>query len=203
MSDELGLKEQPIGRVLNASTTGFAVGCRVPLSDVPAFGALARVSAQSGRCQVYGMIYDIYVDDDPLVRQLSSLPDPDEEVIQDQLRNRHIPIEVSLLVAGHRANGRIVHSLPPQPPLSLDRVYLCDEAELVEFTSAFDYFGLVLAMRQIPADELLSAHLRLAAAARGADGRRFLVEAGRELARLLGGNLVLLENVLRRIRPND
>jgi hypothetical protein len=194
---------QHIGRVLNASTTGFAVGCRVPLSDVPAFGALARVSAQKGRCQVYGMIYDIYVDDDPLVRQLASLPDPEEEVIQDQLRNRRIPIEISLLVVGHRADGRILHSLPPQPPLSLDKVYLCDEAELVEFTSAFDYFRLALVAERVPPEELLAAHLRLAAAARGAEGRRFLVEAGRELARLLGGNLTMLDGVLRRIRPNE
>lgn len=190
-----------IGRVLNASTTRFTAGYRVPLSALPTFGALARVSAQGGHCQVYGMIYNIYVDDDPLVRQLASLPEPDEEVIQDQLRNRHIPVEISLLVVGHRVDERILHSLPPQPPLSLDKVYLCDEDELIAFTSGFDYFRLVLAADQVPPEELLAAHLRQAAAARGTEGRGFLVEAGRELARLLGGNLVLLEGVLRRIRP--
>jgi len=205
MNYELGLLNQglAIGRVLNASTTGFAAGCRVPLSDVPVFGALVRASAQGGRCQVYGLIYDIHVDDDPLVRQLASLPEPEEEVIQDQLRNRRIPIEISMLVVGHRADGHLVQSLPPQPPLSLDRVYLCDQAELTEFTSAFDYFRLVLMTRQVPADELLAAHLRLAAAARGPDGREFLVEAGREVARLLGADLVRLDGILRRIRPNE
>lgn len=201
MEGELETTTQHIGRVLNASTTRFTAGCRVPLSALPTFGALARVSAQGGRCQVYGMLYNIYVDDDPLVRQLASLPEPDEEVIQDQLRNRHIPVEISLLVVGHQVDGRILHSLPPQPPLSLDKVYLCDEGELIAFTSGFDYFRLVLAADQVPPEELLAAHLRLAAAARGAEGRGFLVEAGRELARLLGGNLVLLEGILRRIRP--
>jgi len=68
------------------------------------------------------------------------------------------------------------------------------------FTARFDYFRLVLEAREVPADELLAASLRAAAAARPASEREaFLVEAGRELARLLAGDPVRLEGLLRRL----
>jgi len=60
---------------------------------------------------------------------------------------------------------------------------------------------LVLDNRDLPADELLAAHLRYAAEARGPSGRDFLLEAGRALASLLALDLTRLEGLLRRIRP--
>jgi hypothetical protein len=110
-----------------------------------------------------------------------------------------VPIEVGVLVVGYRRNGAFLHHLPPQPPLSLDILYTCPAEELAEFTERFDYFRLVLDNRDLPADELLAANLRYAARARE-DGEYFLVDAGRELARLLAMDLVRLDGLLRRIR---
>ena len=58
-----------IGRLLRASIAGFVVGCRVNQLTAPSFGALVRVPLEANY-QIYGLIYDIHIDDDGLVRQL-------------------------------------------------------------------------------------------------------------------------------------
>jgi hypothetical protein len=191
--------EIEVGRNIRSSTTRFAVGCRVLQPQVPAFGYLVKVPALHE--QVYGLIHDVHMEDDPYVRQVATLYEATPEIIADQRSNRQVPIEVEVLVVGYRRGDQIVHWLPPQPPLSLDLLRTCAAEELVAFTERFDYFRLVLDNRDLPADELLAANLRYAAAARGAAGRDFLLEAGRELARLLAMDLPRLDGLLRRIRP--
>jgi hypothetical protein len=192
--------EIEVGRIIRSSTTRFAVGCQVLKPQVPAFGSLVKVRAQ-GDDEVYGLIHDVRMEDDPFVRQMAATEGLPPEYIEDQRRNRQVPIEVGVLVVGFRHDGCIYHRLPPQPPLSLDVIHTCDREELVAFTAQFDYFRLILDNRDLPADELLAANLRYAAAARGDGGHGFLVDAGRELARLLPMDLQRLDAILRRIRP--
>ena len=80
-----------IGRLLRASTTGFIVGCRVSEAEAPEFGALVRVP-QPGRYEIYGLIHDIHIDDDGLVRQLVTAEGIDEAIIADNRVNRNVPI---------------------------------------------------------------------------------------------------------------
>ena len=194
-----------VGRIVRSSTTRFAVGCETLRSEVPAFGCLVKVPALDH--DVYGLIYDVRMEDDPFVRQMAIVGEERREAIEDQRRNRQVPIEVAVLVVGYRHNGEIYHRLPPQPPVSLDVLLTCDGEELLEFTQRFDYFRLVLDNRDLPADELLAANLRRAATARGdtdntnGPAYAFLVDAGRELARLLAADPPRLDALLRRIRP--
>jgi hypothetical protein len=194
-----------VGRVLRAGTRGFAIGCAVMQPDIPAFGSFVRADGLRPGSAIYGLIYDVSVEDDPFVRQFISA-DPPEEVVRDQRENRQVPIEVSVLAVGTGQGlggdgARIHHCLPAQPPVTLDWLYQCTDEEVQAFTARFDYFRLVLDAREVPADELLAASLRAAAAARPEDEREtFLVEAGRELARLLAGDPVRLEELLRRLR---
>jgi hypothetical protein len=193
--------EIEVGRIIRSSTTRFAVGCQVLRPQVPAFGSLVKVLAVGGE-QIYGLIHEVCMEDDPFVRQLSVAGgELGAEYVEDQRRNRQVPIEVGVLVVGYRTQGLVRRYLPPQPPLSLDLIYTCGPEELVQFTKSFDHFRLVLDSRDLPADELLAAHLRYSAEARGDAGRDFLLEAGRELARLLALDLTRLEGLLRRIRP--
>jgi hypothetical protein len=192
--------EFEVGRIIRSSTTRFAAGCQVLRPQVPTFGSLVKVQAL-GDDEIYGLIHDVCMEDDPLIRQMATTDGLLPEHIEDQRRNRLVPIEVGVLVVGYRHEAAVYHQLPPQPPLSLDVIYTCTPAELVEFTSRFDYFRLVLDNRDLPADELLAANLRYAAQARGAAGHDFLVDAGRELARLLAIDLLRLDSLLRRIRP--
>jgi hypothetical protein len=193
----------PIGWVLRASTVGFTVGCRVLQPTVPQFGDLVKVPLPDDGTNIFGLIYDVQVQDDPAVRQLILTGEMEPEAVMDQRENRLVPIEIGVLIVGYQqADNGIVQGLPPRPPLSLDTLIMCDEAELRAFTSSFDYLRLALNAAQIPADEVIATHLQRASAAYPAEtARQFLVAAGRELARLLNADLVRLETVLRRIKP--
>jgi hypothetical protein len=175
--------------------------------DIPAFGSFVRAQGRSSGQAIYGLIYDVSVEDDPFVRQVVGA-DPPEEVVIDQRENRQVPIEVSVLAVGCAdaaavppAPPVIHHCLPAQPPVTLDWLYQCNDEEVRAFTARFDYFQLVLEAREVPADELLAASLRGAAAARPeSEQETFLVDAGRELVRLLAGDPTRLQGLLRRLR---
>ena len=85
-----------IGRLLRAGTTGFIAGCRVNQLAAPAFGALVRAPLSEGY-QVYGLIHDIHIDDDGLVRQLVTADNVSEEVMRDNRERRIVPVEMSVL----------------------------------------------------------------------------------------------------------
>lgn len=190
-----------IGWVLRASTVDFAVGCRTLESSVPRFGDLVKVSLQN-KSQIFGLIYDVQVQDDLAVRQLILAGQMEQEAILDQRENRLVPIEISVLIVGYRQNDAIIQGLPPQPPLSLDLLFTCTGPELLAFTGRLDYLRLVLNAPHLPADELIIANLTRAAAVHPPETRRkFLLQAGRELARLLSADTVRLEGILQRIKP--
>ena len=188
----------PVGRIIRSSTGEFSIGARLLQADVPRFGAFVTAPSADG-CDVIGLIYDVVIEDDLLVRQLVTADR--EEIIRDHRENRQVPAVVSVLVVGHCRDGQMYPYLPPQPPVALDRLVTCTREEIVRFTEDFTYFRTVINAIDARPDELLSASLRQAAEARPGSEREFLVRAGRELARLLAFDAIRLEGLLRRIRP--
>jgi hypothetical protein len=187
-----------IGRLLRSGTTGFVVGCRVSQLDAPSFGALVRAPLEEGY-QVFGLIYDIHIDDDGLVRQLITAQEVPEEVLQDNRQNRNVPVEIGVLTLGYELDGTIRHLLPPRPPLSLDAIFLCTGAEVVQFTGAgrFGYFRHLLRDRDKPVEELLAAHLLQAKAAQIAAGNsEWFEHALQELITLMRDDYPRLMDVL-------
>jgi hypothetical protein len=152
-----------IGRLLRAGTAGFVVGCRVSQVKAPSFGALVNVPQGDGY-EIFGLVYDIHIDDDGLVRQLVTAESVQDSVIADNRVNRNVPLEISVLAVGYRQAGEIFHLLPPRPPLSLDQIFLCSEEEIRRFTSTgrFGYFRHVLRAQDLPIAELLAAHIQQA-----------------------------------------
>jgi hypothetical protein len=197
------MEEVMVGRVLRSSTVGFACGTRSGEMDLPQFGAFVRTSdPNSGEIDVIGLIYAIKIDDDPLVRQLIMANHMNQQTIRDQRENRMVPVEMSIVNIGFRANGESHHNLPPRPPVSLDPVYLCDAECIVSFTQKFDFFRLVLNTSEVPTEELMASAIRQAADARPLqDQRDFLVRAGRRLTQLLSHDLTRLNHLLRLIKP--
>ncbi len=193
----------PVGWVLRASTVGFTVGCSVSHPNLPAFGDLVKVPLPNDDINIFGLIYDVQIRDDPAVRQLILVGDLEQEAILDQRENRLVPIEISVLVIGYQqGKDTIYQGLPPRPPLSLDTLILCNNTDLRAFSQNLDYLRLVLNAAQIPADEVIITHLRCTAQAHAPENRRdFLIGAGKELARLLNADLVRLDSILRRIKP--
>jgi hypothetical protein len=192
------MKQLAIGRLLRAGTTGFVVGCRVAQIDAPSFGALVRV-VLDGDYQVYGLIHDIHIDDDGLVRQLVTAEEVAEAVIADNRINRNVPLELSVLTVGYRLDGKVSHLLPPRPPLSLDVIYLCSAEEIRQFTGVgrFGYFRHVLRNSDLPVGELLAAHIQQAGAAHTEVGKgEWRSEATKELITLLRDDYATLMSVL-------
>jgi hypothetical protein len=184
-----------IGRLLRSGTTGFVAGCSVSQLDAPVFGGLVRAPLGSDY-QVYGLIYDIRIDDDGLVRQLVTAGNVSDEVIADNRERRIVPVEMSVLTVGYEQDGQVSHLLPPRPPLSLDKIHTCSDAELINFTSAgrFGYFRHVLRSKDAPVGEMLAAHiLQVSAAQKDTAWRDAAIQ---ELITLLRDDYPLLMSVL-------
>jgi len=186
-----------IGRLLRAGTTGFIAGCRVNQLNAPSFGALVRAPLGDGY-QIFGLIHDIHIDDDGLVRQLVTADNVSEEVMKDNRERRIVPVEMSVLAVGYEQDGKIFHLLPPRPPLSLDVIYLCDDKDIARFTSTgrFGYFRHILNNKEIPVGEVLAAHLLAAGKAHGKSGDVWREKATHELIALLRDDYPTLMNVL-------
>jgi hypothetical protein len=186
-----------IGRLLRAGTTGFTAGCRVSQFTVPAFGELVRAPLGDSY-QVYGLIYDIHIDDDGLVRQLVTSENISDEVLKDNRERRIVPVEMSVLAIGYEQDGKIYHLLPPRPPLSLDVIYLCDDADVCRFTSVgrFGYFRHLLGAKDSPIGEVMAAHLGQAARCHGQNGDTWKESATHELITLLRDDYSTLMAVL-------
>ena len=187
-----------IGRLLRAGTTGFIAGCRVSQLTVPAFGALVCAPLGEGY-QVYGLIHDIHIDDDGLVRQLVTAENVTDEVMRDNRERRIVPVEMSVLAVGYEQDRVIHHLLPPRPPLSLDVIYLCDDKDTARFTSAgrFGYFRHILQCKDMPVGEVLAAHLGQAEKANSAAWKE---NAIKELITLLRDDYPMLMSVLGALR---
>ncbi len=184
-----------IGRLLRAGTTGFIAGCRVNQLDAPAFGALVRAPMATGY-QVYGLIHDIHIDDDGLVRQLVTADNVSEEVLRDNRERRIVPVEMSVLTVGYEQDGKVYHLLPPRPPLSLDVIYLCDEKDVKRFVTAgkFGYFRHLLRAEEMPIGEVLAAHLKQVQEL--VKDRKWIESATQELITLLRDDYPTLMSVL-------
>jgi hypothetical protein len=163
--------------------------------SVPSFGALVRAPLGEGY-QVFGLIHDIHIDDDGLVRQLVTADSVSEEVMKDNRERRIVPVEMSVLAVGYEQDGKIFHLLPPRPPLSLDVIYLCDDKDLSRFTERFGYFRHILNAKDAPVGEVLAAHILQAGRARGADSTRWIESATQEVITLLRDDYPTLMSVL-------
>ncbi len=188
-------QENPvIGRILRASTTGFVVGCRVGQLSIPAFGGLVKAQPVDEREAIYGLIYNMNIDDDPLVRRLVLADNPPESVVNDQRQNRLLPIEMSVLAIGYERDELIQHGLPPRPPLNLDPVQLCTNSDdVIAFTNRLSYLRLILrtAGSNVPVDQLLVAHVLTVYQIRGQDDL-WATAVIQELIELLRSNYDLL-----------
>ena len=189
-----------IGRLLRANASGCAVGCKVSQINAPSLGGMVRIPLDDSRQnQVYGLIYDINIEDDGLVRQLITSENIDPHVIMDNRMNRNVPVEISVLFIGYQQKQDIFHLLPPRPPLTLDEIFLCSESEVCRFSSLgrFGYFRHILRASDLPVGELLASHLRQVNLAQTAAGHPEWAEnAVQELITLLRDDYPTLMTVL-------
>ena len=161
----------PIGRLLRSSIKGCVVGCNLSQATAPAFGQTVLIPLDE-HTSVFGLVYDIHIDDDGLVRQLITANGIDQAVIEDNRINRNVPLEISVVFIGFESQGKVSHLLPFRPPLTLDAIYPCASADLSRFISGsqFSYLRHFLTDPTLPAAELLAVHLRDVLSLPGVDG---------------------------------
>jgi hypothetical protein len=184
------------GRLLRSNTRGCIVGCHVS-KQIPAFGSLVFIPTENDK--VYGLVHDIHIDDDGLVRQLAATDNIPDTVILDNRTNRNVPVEMSIIFIGYQQDEKIYHLLPPRPPLSLDEMYICGVDDLRKFTSAgkLGYFRHILSNPEIPVGDLLSVHIQAGKAAHEEGGDpNWANQAIQEIIILLRDNHEMMTAVL-------
>ncbi len=194
------MKTIEIGRLLRASTRECVVGCQVDHASLVSFGDMLTIPINAQE-KIFGLIYDIHIDDDGLVRQLATASELPEEVILDNRQNRNVPVEMSVLFIGFEQDNHISHLLPPHPPLSLDKIFTCDMVDLMRFTSS-EQFGylrhIINRSEDLPIGDLLAAHLKQTAAAHQYSNQPEWVErALKEVITMLRDDYSTLTSVLR------
>lgn len=160
------------GRILSSNIRECVVGYRINESMIPPFGSMVRIPvSHAQQPEIYGLVTDIQIEEDGFLRQLATNDQVSEEVMLDARVNRNVPVVLRILFIGYLENGNISHLLPPCPPLTLDNIYKCTNAEITAFTSFgnFGYIRHILTVTNVPPGELLAAHISQAAKAQFAD----------------------------------
>lgn len=188
-----------IGRVIESSARTFLVGCRLTAEDIPAFGSFVQTAR--GETTIIGVIYDLVLQGDELTRMVALQDIPPQEIQQDMIENRNIPVQIGVLTLGYMRDRFTYHGIPHQPPALLEPVYACQPAQILQFTQQPDFIRTLVEAREA-SDDVLAAVVHAAAAVRSDDSSRqdFLIQIGRELVRLLADEPNRLGQVLRRIR---
>lgn len=186
-----------IGRLLRANTIGCVIGCRVTQANSPVFGEMVRIPLNDG-IQIYGLVHEINIDDDGLVRQLVTA-DVSDEVIEDNRQNRNVPIEMSITFIAWERGGILSQTRVPHPPLTLDEIFPCSTEELVRFSSSgrFGYLRSLLRNEELPGPDLITAHLRqMLGAAKPTQSAQWMERTINEVVALLKDDYPQLMDVL-------
>ena len=190
---------EPIGEIIETSTTEFvAQACE--LGRAPAFGSFVKVDCTPA--EVFGLVYRVRTGGlepgaQAVMRGRNGVRDEAIYLENPDLR-AVLRTDFAALIVGFCEDGEVRQYLPPHPPSLHWSVHECSQADVATFTNVLDYFRPVLAVSEVPADELLAANLRHVRKARPFD-RDFHLKAGRELARLLSRDYERLSAILRRI----
>ena len=184
---------------MDASTTGFSVQC-YRLYDAPPVGSLVLCGEESA---VYGVVCQIENRSmDPARHPIPRGADEASEeavYLSNPQLERLLCTELRCAVVGYREDGEIRREPSPLPPRIHSFVCLCDAPGLREFSGALDFLPTLIEARGVGVrDDVIAAFLRRASLAHE-EPRQLLVDAGRELATLLGGDLPRLSGLLKRL----
>jgi len=152
----------------------------------PSFGSFVHVASTAPGVEIHAVVKDIYtgpIDTSrPVVARGAELAD-EEAIYEENPHFRQVMrTRFSAVVVGYLQGDKVLHLLPPQPPRIHGFVYGCGPDEVASFTQRFGFLRLLMAAQA--SNDLISAALRTAAAARAAEPG-YLVGAGKELIGLL------------------
>lgn len=188
------------GRVTQARIDRFTAEC-FRRECAPPLGATVAVEDAPG--PIYAVVCGAWTEGVDPGRRIASHGEPEHDLERVLAEHPHVPAllqtSCEAIVVGHRDGGEVRQYLPPAPAPILARVRACTTDEVEALTRSFDFLKPLLACGPL-ADDVVAAALRGAALQR-ADGRGFLVRAGKALAPWLVNDPSRLQAVLRRLQP--
>lgn len=156
-----------IGRVISSSSSECVVSFVADRNEIPVFGSMVRIP---GTVDIYGLVTDVQFEGDGFLQQIAGSASISPEVILDAQTNRNVPIVLRILFLGYREEDRILHLLPPCPPVTLTEIYPCTDREICAFTRKLGYLRMIRSARNVIPAELFASHIRVAARAHAALG---------------------------------
>lgn len=192
-----------IGEIVEATTTEYIAQC-YDLYELPSLGSLVKTA--DGETELYGIVYNaatagIEPGRRPVVRGKN---EPDEEAVfnsNPQLK-KLLRSEFNVIIVGYRYGERFYYYLPSRPAHIHGFVYSCQVEEAKLFSASLEFLDVIFNTRlALPAEEIAGAALRQMSLAYE-EPRRFLVNAGKHLAVILGDDFNRLRIVLGKLH-ND
>ncbi len=184
-----------LAEVVESSTSEFLAQCR-ELHVVPPFGSLVKVP---GPITAFALVYDVATRSIEPNRRATAFGMTPEELAEEQPQIFELlRTEIKAFLIGYEATGRVLQILPPEPPRIHSFVYACSRDEIKAFSAKTDFLRSLFNNSRVPVDELIIAAVRLAAEAHDHPGQ-YLVQAGKELAKLLRDDYDRLHSLMRRI----
>ena len=191
---------QKIAEVIEATTTEFVAQC-YELYGLPPLGSLVKTG--DDQMELYGIVYNSSTSSvEPGRRPIARGKDEnsEEEIYRSNPQlSKLLRSEFSAIVVGHRRDQACHHYLAPVPARIHGFVYACSKEEVKSFSASLDFLNVLLNTRlPLPLEEVTGAALRQMSQVQ-ANPHNFLVNAGKELAVLLGGDFNRLKVVLGRL----
>jgi hypothetical protein len=186
-------------RVIEAGLRAFTCAYDGYVQDPFALGTM--VAVREGPNGVFGIVAEVTSGPEDPTRPLQ--PAGGQEPAADVfVRNPHIlPLLRTTLIAvtcGHVAGEVAAGALPPHPPPLMALVHEATPSEVVRVAAGGAFLSL-LTGSPLSDDSVIAASIRLAAPAFDAGRSAFMVEAGKELARLLRAEPARLATILRSV----
>jgi len=187
-----------IAEVVEAGTAQFTAQC-YELYDLPPLGSLVRTG------DIFGVV--AHAETTGLEPGRRPIARGKEETSEDAVYEsspqllKLLRSDFTAAVAGYKNGDSIYQYLPPRPARIHGFVYLCQPAEVREFSKDFSFLNILLgASLPLPPEEIIAASLREMSQSQE-DPRAFLVAAGKKLADILSNDFLRLKNILGKLLP--
>lgn len=194
-----GAGERPFGEVVQSSISGFVAQCH-RLEDPPVLGSL--VTTNDGGTKIYAVVCNATTGSIDPGRRSMALGQGEAE--EEGVYRSHpelaqlLRTDFEALIVGCQAESDVRYSLPPRPARIHAFVHAASTKQLCEFTAPLRFLHFLMNASAPTRDDALASCLRLASAAHP-DPKAFLLQAGKELANLLGRDTPRLNIILRQL----
>jgi hypothetical protein len=190
------MEDTEIGEVIGSSNTELIAESSL-LHNPPPFGSFIKVQARE---PIYAVVFNAYTHSMEPNRLAIAYHRSEQELRDEQPQIFELlKTKFEAVIIGYEHEGTIRHHLPPQPPRLHSFVHACHPMEVRRLTSHLKFFRFLLGVEKAPRAELIAGAIRAAYTVRDCE-RSFLVQAGKELVKLIGDDYEMLSSILQRIQ---